>query len=454
MIKIVKKKTGFVTTMPIAKKYVHMLSKKKKKTFLDDILKDECETNAANTLAPVQRSTKMKCSVRVTEALSPLTALEGPRVRVILISEGLGNRMNMNYYGPEAIDSAPAIFEGKPAFLNHPSESEERDIPERRVQDKCGYFKGLHVETLEGKRSLVGELHFDLSDAGRDGYAKALTALHYDAEFPLSTDDYVGLSVNAAGDVIEKTVEVDGQPTEVNYVNKFTSAVSCDIVTVAGRGGRFLALVESAAGASTNKKQEDGHMKEKLKKCLEAARSALKEALKETNADKAKLKMAESDKLFDAFFKEAMQQSADPEEETQEAVETEESDTEESKAKKEKKEADDGDSEDEEEDPKDKKAMKQKKEKKEKKEANRVVVLALAKEAKVELDEHRLDKLSELSFQEAKAEIASLKSFKESIVRSAVKAMEVPGTHFEKLNEAERAEAGEKNNDLFASCVQ
>src|SRR5689334_8969696 len=92
-----------------------------------------------------------KCAVR--ESLNLISATpadktatdpglwEGPKVRVVLISEGLGNKRDMNYYGPEAIASAPAQFEGAHCFLNHPSYSEERDIPERRVEGLCGYFK-------------------------------------------------------------------------------------------------------------------------------------------------------------------------------------------------------------------------------------------------------------------------------------------------------------------------
>lgn len=152
----------------------------------------------------------------ITPERAPASTTEGPRFRVVLISEGLGNRLNLNYYGREAIESAPAIFEGKPCFLNHPAVSEERDIPERRVQDKCGYFKNCQVVESEGRKALEAELHFDLSATGRMAADKARTALHYRSEFPGSAEEYVGLSVNADGLTEVRNMLVDGVLSEVN----------------------------------------------------------------------------------------------------------------------------------------------------------------------------------------------------------------------------------------------
>lgn len=180
-------------------------------------------------------------------------APEGTRFQVVLITEGLGNKRDMNYYSAEAIVNAPAVFEGKPCFLNHPSMDDERNIPERRVEDKCGYFKNLRaVDITDGpnkKKALVGELHFDLSETGRLAADKARTALHYRQEFPASADEYVGLSINADGQTEERRMTVEGEQEVVNYVTAFTDAASCDLVTTPARGGRFLSLMESTGGA-------------------------------------------------------------------------------------------------------------------------------------------------------------------------------------------------------------
>jgi len=255
---------------------------------------------------------KLKCSetmrvvreVKSTGAKTP-TGYSEHIIQVALISEGLGNRRNMNYYGPEAMQSAPVAFEGKSCFLDHPSESENRDIPERRVRDKCGYFKNVKLENLDGVRTAVGELHFDLSESGQQGYLKALSSLHYKDEFPGQESEYVGLSINADGEIEERRVEWQGEVLDVNYVTRFTDAFSCDIVTSPARGGRFLALVESAAGAKP--KVKEGYAMDGLKKSLEAARTALEEADKETNLELKAKKVAEAKKSFDAFIKEAQQ---------------------------------------------------------------------------------------------------------------------------------------------------
>ncbi len=275
--------------------------------------KPKTETTAANVHVPLLRKESVRESAQFVETLAvPVganQATEGARVRVVLISEGLGNRANMNYYGPEAIQSAPAIFEGKPCFLNHPSESEEQDIPERRVEAKCGYFKNCRVEPVDGYSSMTGELHFDLSETGAMGFQKALTSLHYKKEFPNSEEEYVGLSIHADGDVEKRLVDWQGETLEVNYVTRFTGASSCDIVTTPARGGKFLALVESVAGALH---KEDTTMKDGLTESLKKVRSLLNEASKEKDAKAAKEKMAEASKTFEAFLKEAAEVEATP----------------------------------------------------------------------------------------------------------------------------------------------
>jgi hypothetical protein len=241
-----------------------------------------------------QRARKAKVTRKAEAAQRPIlpgarvleaaTAAKGAGavVKIVLIDEGLGNRRNMNYYGPEAIESAVAMFEGKPCFLDHPSETEESDLPERTVRRQVGFYKNLRVEKLKQPQTglmvdaCVGELHFDQSVAGREAYAKALTALHYQQAFPGSPLQYVGWSVLGDGKAETRTMEVDGEDVEVHYVTEFTEGDSCDMVTRAGRGGRALvAISENDQGA-----QEDGMKKLKatLAKLQESAKKATGEA--------------------------------------------------------------------------------------------------------------------------------------------------------------------------------
>lgn len=398
------------------------------------------QANSVATLGSLLKGMKLKCSevVRVIESVRDQQAPEGPMMKVVLITEGLGNRRNMNYYGIEAIRSAPAVFEGKPCYLDHPSESEARDIPERRVRQKCGYFKNCHVEMLESRQSLVGELHFDLSDDGTQGYLKALTSLHYRSEFPGLESEYVGLSINADGEVEDRRVEWEGELLDVNYVARFTDAVSCDIVTSPARGGRFLALVESAAGA--NPKQE-GPMKKGLEKTLKAAQTALEEADKEKTPDVKATKVAEANKLFKQFLSEAMQAADQDEPEVvKESDKTKDADAnkgEEASDAEKKKKADD-------EKAKDKDVV----------ESKRIAISALAKEGNVDLTEEKLDKLSALPLSEAKAEIADLKKMVESVTKRVINSVATPSARFAAMNEADRKASGSVNNDLFADLSQ
>ena len=198
---------------------------------------------AKEAVAAGANSPLLKAKVKEDATISaPLSA---GVYKVVLISEGLGNRDNMNFYGPEALATAPAIFEGKPCFINHPSYSEEEDIPERRVESQCGFYKNCRVETIDGLQSLTAELHLESTPQGEYAKQKCDFALLYRREFPNATEEYMGFSVAAAGTSEKRTVAVDGVNESVNYLMQFTGARSCDMVTSAGRGGKVLQFLES-----------------------------------------------------------------------------------------------------------------------------------------------------------------------------------------------------------------
>lgn len=249
--------------------------------------------------------TRWRESGAVVSSMAPAKGIKDPSecsiFRVVLITEGLGNRANMNYYGQEAIQSAPAVFEGKCCYIDHPSRSEESDRPERSAWHKVGYFKGIHVEPVNGKLGVVGELHLDMSESGRFAAAKLSTALHYQKEFPGSEEQYVGLSVNADGQTEPRDIVVEGQQEQVNYVLTFTEAASCDLVTVPARGGKVLALVESAAGAIMPTKEESAM----IIKTLKAALAALKESQAAKDLEAAKKSLSEGLKQVESLLKEA-----------------------------------------------------------------------------------------------------------------------------------------------------
>lgn len=229
---------------------------------------------------------KIRESARLIEALSDGSG--GEKVfKVVLITEGLGNLRQKNYYGPEAIASAVKVYEGKSCYINHQDAAEEETLPERDIRDKAGYFKNLNLIEVDGLKACAGELHCDLSESGRFLAEKMQSALHYKKEFPSIDRDYCGLSVNGDGDAERRTMQVAGEDLLVNYVLAFTEeSESCDLVTTPARGGKVLASLKESNGAQTPVKKEESM---KLKKLIGALKSIGESLKKYTGADKATL---------------------------------------------------------------------------------------------------------------------------------------------------------------------
>lgn len=252
------------------------------------------ESNAASAHAELARE---------DEEIAPLiqggvTGSYGRRFKVILIQEGLGNFGNAFYYTRQALESAVPLFEGKKFMVDHPSESEERDRPERSVRDIAGYYERVHIEEQAGRAVLAG----DLVVLSGDEYEWVRTQLRESLEYSKShAGDLVGLSINANGDaeqvdladlVAGNVVQVPQGAlpklheakalgiTTVNVVNRFTAATSCDLVTEAGAGGKPVSLIE----------QEKPRMKIKAK---EATQAKDKKAIDKTQEAAAKAKEAE-----------------------------------------------------------------------------------------------------------------------------------------------------------------
>ena len=251
--------------------------------------------------APGSHKIRETGSFRVLEAMK-----DGPNgekiFKVILISEGPGNRRNKNFYGPEAVASSVKAFEGKWCYLNHQSADEAESLPERRVQDKAGYFKNLGLMQVKEGSACAGELHCDLSESGAMLAAKVQSALKYKESFPNNDLEYVGFSVNADGDAEPRDMTDKGGGPDDNYVTAITEGDSCDLVTTPARGGRGLAVIKEAeAGAVTPTSQEDGMKK------LQAIFAKFVESHKDTKDAKVK----ESVTALAAAFKEAEGEAAE-----------------------------------------------------------------------------------------------------------------------------------------------
>lgn len=438
---------------------------------------DEDESAAFSGSSALYRAGK-ESKRSISESIAVVASnLEGPRVQVVLLTEGLGNLTDKNYYGPEAVNSMPAAFEGAVCMLNHPSYTEERDRPEGEVQRTLGYYKNLRVESVGGRLGCVGELHFDRSPEGQAAYQKALTAIHYKDEFPGSGKEYVGLSVNAQGDSEPREMMVEGEMMDVNYVLGFVEARSCDMVTLPARGGRIVALVESVAGAQINNKE----VRTMIVKRLRAAQAALKEAMSEKDPDLRGTKISEAQKEVDSLLKDTLEAASrakkpakategkkgyEDEDEAEDESESRDGkgagDMEAAEAGEDDPDVDgNGDSPDSHTVTKHTKTVVKKtgkaatggedEDEDESKESHRLAVLGLIEASGINKKYFDLVELNSMTFKEAKKEISRAKRMHEAATESVLATIdaESAGGHVERTREAGGKPAKASNDDMF-----
>ena len=232
--------------------------------------------------SPKESALAIKAEIRFRETAGvgdvrskPLNEVIGwTKFKAILIQEGLGNLNDAFFYTREALQSAIPIFEGKKIYADHPSRIEEQDRPERSVRDVLGHFENIEfVEADDGRGQLIGDVVI-LPDEPFE-WARSLMRHAYDYAQKYPDKSFIGLSINAMGDAIDTPIEkvLESSPesarlkvktaqemgiTTVRVCKTITDAVSCDLVTEAGAGGKVTQLVEGAG----MKKQENIEKKE------------------------------------------------------------------------------------------------------------------------------------------------------------------------------------------------
>jgi hypothetical protein len=142
----------------------------------------------------------------------------------VLIEKGI-NYDKKRYYPDETIREAAPLFAGIKMFIDHPTDREDREKPERSVRDEVGIIEKSWYE--DGK--VMGQIHI---------HDEWLAAKLLDDVFR----ENAGLSINASGRRSFKTI--DGEKVEV--IEKIASPRSVDWVTEAGARGRVEYLIESA----------------------------------------------------------------------------------------------------------------------------------------------------------------------------------------------------------------
>ena len=154
--------------------------------------------------------------VKVVEATTaPAVPTREGRLRVELVTPGIGSS---GYYSPEVLEAAgrdrvwPA---GTQCFVNHPSESEAYDRPERSVEDMAAV--------------LTEDAHWDADAQALVAEAQLFPHKMWLAEMASA----IGMSIRASAEVSEG--EIDGRPMTI--IDRLVEGISVDFVTKAGRGG-------------------------------------------------------------------------------------------------------------------------------------------------------------------------------------------------------------------------
>jgi len=220
------------------------------------------------------------------------------KFKAVLLAEGMGNLNDRFYYSREALESAVSIFEGKKIFADHPTDIEEQIRPERSVKDVLGHFEKVRVEENEDGQAVLMADVVTLPDKPYE-WARALMrhAVEYSKQYP--DKSFVGLSINASGDAQEISIDQliesgvpDGAKLKlqkaleagietVKLVSNISDAVSCDLVTEAGAGGKVLTMVENNREFEPMSKK-DKAMEAKIKEAMKLAESEEKQESEET----------------------------------------------------------------------------------------------------------------------------------------------------------------------------
>ena len=190
--------------------------------------------------------------MKLQEAISP-NVLKKREAEIIILEEGPGNKARKCWYGIEAIESGQHVFRGAQVFGNHPSKTQQVDLPERDVKELIGRIKETYVVTdpITKKKQLRGILKVFEGNS----YDWALSQIHESIQarkegFP----PVVQVSIHADGDIEKRIMEGD----EYNYVTNIKSAVSVDMVTKGGvLNAGFTKFVESIHGGKTMTRNEE-----------------------------------------------------------------------------------------------------------------------------------------------------------------------------------------------------
>jgi hypothetical protein len=252
-----------------------------KKFEADPEFKSYCEryneANASSSLAQLTRPAKKesfrearKFFSRFQEAGEPDEAKR--EVPVFIITEGMGNRADRNFYSRALLEKSVPLFDGLKAYADHRTKTEEAERPEGSIRNLVGFYHSPRVVEVDGKSRIAAKLKISEGPAFDWVWSLVKEAAAYSKKYP--EKDFVGISIHGYGDSHE---EKDASGEVLNMVDSFSALESADIVTNPGAGGRVGApgLMESVRALLREGINHAGgnNMKDALAKHLEALKA-------------------------------------------------------------------------------------------------------------------------------------------------------------------------------------
>lgn len=142
------------------------------------------------------------------------------------------------YYPVKTLEAAAAKYEGTRAYLDHPTPTQQKELPERSVAALAGYFTNVKPSQTG---ALVGDWHA-VGQGRTIGWPLVVEAVTNDKY------DLIQLSSNAIG----QTVLGDAEGQKAIIVESIVGVNSVDLVTTGAAGGTFAgALLASDGDAYT-----------------------------------------------------------------------------------------------------------------------------------------------------------------------------------------------------------
>lgn len=162
--------------------------------------------------------------------------LSGKLWRVRVINEGKGSSTT---YKGEVLKRDIGLFKaGRKIYMDHAGAIDQENRPERSAKEIVGYFVDDGVWD-ESERGVFQNAHI-FSDHREWVKERAIAGV-------------IGMSISAEGEVAESE-------TGESELVRLTKVNSVDIVTEAGRGGKFLTLLESKGAHIADAPEEEDDM--------------------------------------------------------------------------------------------------------------------------------------------------------------------------------------------------